>query len=79
MLLLCSLLVATETLLNFDLLKTQISAETLSAYLVQQAKSLVFVIGDFYQFNKNIIISVNFTRIDFMLGKMQITLIVLNF
>ncbi|VVM24860.1 hypothetical protein PA3071, partial [uncultured Gammaproteobacteria bacterium] len=37
-----SLLVATETLLNFDLLKTQISAETLSAYLVQQAKSLVF-------------------------------------
>jgi hypothetical protein len=29
-----SLLVATETLLNFDLLKTQISAETLSAYLV---------------------------------------------
>ncbi|AYQ56748.1 hypothetical protein THERMOT_433 [Bathymodiolus thermophilus thioautotrophic gill symbiont] len=44
-----SLLAATEELLNFDLLKTQISPETLNAYLVQQAKSLVFVIGDFYQ------------------------------
>jgi hypothetical protein len=31
------------------------------------------------KFNKNIIVSINFTRIDFMLGKMQITLIVLNF
>jgi hypothetical protein len=44
-----SLLVATEALLNFDLLKIQINPEALSTYLVQQAKSLVFVIGDFYQ------------------------------
>lgn len=43
------LLLAIEALLNFDLLKTQINPEALNNYLLQQAKSLVFVIGDFYQ------------------------------
>lgn len=45
------LLIAIEKLLNFDLLKIQTTHETLNAYLAQQAKSLVFVIGDFYQHN----------------------------
>lgn len=45
------LLVAIEAMLNFDLLKSQINPIALNTYLIQQAKSLVFVIGDFYEHN----------------------------
>ncbi|MBA5248497.1 MAG: DUF58 domain-containing protein [Gammaproteobacteria bacterium] len=45
------LLAAIESMLQFDLLKTEFNADGLSRYLLQEPKSLVFAIGDFYQQN----------------------------
>ncbi|HAP92637.1 MAG TPA: hypothetical protein DCM52_04005, partial [Gammaproteobacteria bacterium] len=40
---------AIEAILSWDLLKTKPDFQALNNYLLQQKKSLVFVIGDFYQ------------------------------
>ncbi|BAS67872.1 DUF58 domain-containing protein [Bathymodiolus septemdierum thioautotrophic gill symbiont] len=45
------LLVAIKRMLDFDLLKTELNFEALNNYLLQQPKSMTFVISDFYQHN----------------------------
>lgn len=43
------LLSAIEKMLDFDLLEIQSNSKMLNNYIVQQKKSLVFMVGDFYQ------------------------------
>jgi uncharacterized protein (DUF58 family) len=42
---------AIETLLSWDLLSVQSNFKILDDYLLQQQKSMVFIVGDFYQSN----------------------------
>jgi uncharacterized protein (DUF58 family) len=42
---------AIEAMLSWDLLETKPDFQALNDYLLQQQKSLVFVIGDFYQYD----------------------------
>ena len=42
---------AIEVVLSWDLLETKLNFQALNDYLLKQQKSMVFIIGDFYQYN----------------------------